>query len=351
MRNSMQRSQSRENQNAAPTRWIANATVALLPVLACFLGGATEKWEEGLVITFLAVFLLVRPPRFSFGALTNLVLLTLFILAALAFLPARWFFQPEWRATFVNDFGIQLPSTLTPQPWITLSYLASFAAGLTWLYVVSTQDLELREARFQLRLFSCGVALLAAICIALYLAHTTLPFWHNAQNFGPFPNRNQTGDLFGLAAIMILACGQDDLRKGRKRWIVWTLALVLIVAAMILNFSRSAIGILLAGSAFLLGALSIRQRSPSRLALGVSFLLLLLTALLLFGGETFERFHLRDFGSASISTDFRSRIFHDAFRLIRDSPWCGIGFGNFESIFAIFRDGSLSDPRVLHPES
>jgi hypothetical protein len=351
MRNSMQRSQSRENQNAAPTRWIANATVALLPVLACFLGGATEKWEEGLVITVLALYLLVRPPRFSLGTLTNLVFLTLFILAAVAFLPARWFFQPEWRAAFVNDLGIHLPSTLTSQPWITLSYLVSFAAGLSWLYVVSTQDLELREARFQLRLFTSGIALLAAICIAFYLAHTTLPFWHNEQNFGPFPNRNQTGDLFGLAAITILACGQDDLRKRRKRWIVWTLVLVLIVAAILLNFSRSGIGILVAGSALWLAAFAFRQRSPSRLALGVSFFLLLLTALLLFGGQTFERFHFRDFGSAGISTDFRWQIFHDTFRLIRNSPWCGIGFGNFESIFAIFRDASLSDQRALHPES
>src|SRR5438128_8326648 len=116
MPNSMERSRSRENQNAAPTRWIANATVALLPVLACFLGGATEKWEEGLVVTVLALYLLVRPPRFSLGALTNLVLLTLFILAAVAFLPALWFFQPEWRATFANDLGIRLPSTSTPQP-------------------------------------------------------------------------------------------------------------------------------------------------------------------------------------------------------------------------------------------
>ena len=347
----MQRSQLRENKEAATTRWIADATVALLPVLACFLAGATQKWEEGLVITLLALYLLVRPPRFSLGALTNLVLLTLFILAAVAFLPARWFFQPEWRATFVNDFGIQLPSTLTPQPWITLSYLVSFAAGLSWLYVVSTQDLELREARFQLRLFTGGIALLAAICIAFYLAHTTLPFWHNEQNFGPFPNRNQTGDLFGVTAIMILACGQDDLRKRRKRWIVWILGLVFVVTAIILNFSRSGIGVLVAGSAFWLGAFAFRQRSPLRLALGVSFLILLLTALLLFGEQIFERFHLRDFGSAGISTDFRWRIFHDTFRLIRNSPWCGIGFGNFESIFAIFRDASLNDRRALHPES
>jgi O-antigen ligase/tetratricopeptide (TPR) repeat protein len=354
MRNSVQQFQSRENQKSATTRWIANGTVALLPVLACFLGGATQKWEEGLVITVLAMYLLLRPPRFSLGALTNLVLLTLFILAAVAFLPARWFFQPEWRVALVNDFGIQLPSTLTPQPCITLSYLVTFVAGLSWLYIVSTQDLELHEVRFQLRLFTGGIALLAAICVALYLARTTLPFWHNEQNFGPFPNRNQTVDLFGLTAIVILACSQDDLRKRRRRWIVWILALVLIGAAIILNFSRSGIVILVAGSAFWLGALAFRQRSPWRLALGISLLLLLLlllTALLLFGGQTFERFHLRDFIPFGASTNFRWRIFHDTFRLIRNSPWCGIGFGNFESIFAIFRDASLGDLRALHPES
>src|SRR4029453_12974726 len=112
MRNSEQQSQSRENQKSAvTTSWIANATVALLPVLACFLAGGTQKWEEGLVITVLGFCLLVRPPRFSLGVITNLVLFTLFILAAVALLPAHWFFQPEWRAAFVNDLAMQLFST------------------------------------------------------------------------------------------------------------------------------------------------------------------------------------------------------------------------------------------------
>src|SRR5205823_2054460 len=181
--------------------------------------------------TLLSLCLLVRPPRFSLGTLTNVVLLILFILAAVALFPARWFFQPEWRATLVNDFGTQLPSTVTPQPWITLGCLVSFATGLSWLYIVSTQDLERREVRFQLRLFTSGIAFLAAISIALHLARTTLSFWQNEQNFGPFPNRSQTGALFALAAIVILACAQNDLRKRRKRWIVWILALVLIGAA------------------------------------------------------------------------------------------------------------------------
>ena len=342
---------SRAGQNAVLPRWITNTAVALLPILACFLGGATQKWGEGIVVAFLGLYLLAFPPRFSLGALTNLVLVLLFVLAAIAFLPAGWFFEPRWRAAFINDFAIQIPSTLSPQPWITLSCLISFAAGLSWLYAVCSQELELREVRSQLRLFTIGIVALAAVCVLLHLAHTTVPFWHNERNFGPFPNRNQTGDLFGLAAIMILACGQDDIRKGKRRWVIWIAGLAIVVAALILNFSRAGIGILIAGSAFWLGAFALRKRSPSRLALGFSFLLLLLTALLLFGGQTFERFHLRGFGDTGLTTDFRWRIFHDVFQMIHDSPWCGIGFGNFEGVFAIFRDASLSDRRALHPES
>src|SRR5437588_1230753 len=334
-----------------PGRWLSHAFIALLPVLACFLGGGTQKWGEGIVVAFLGLYLFARPPHFSLGLAANLVLLAFLLWSLIAFLPASWFFQPDWRATYLNDFGISLSATLSPQPWITLTCLCSFVAGLSWLYVVCAQQLELREARLQLRLFTAGMVLLAAICILFWLAKTSPPFWHNERNFGPFPNRNQTGNLFGLTAIMILACGQDDLRKGRKRWILWGAALALMVTAIILNFSRAGIGILVAGSALWLGVFSLRQRSPSRIALVISFLLLLLTALLLFGGQTLERFHLRNLANAGLSTDFRWRIFSDVFQLIRDSPWAGIGFGNFEEVFAIFRAASYSDRRAIHPES
>lgn len=343
----MQGSQSRENQSAT-TGWMATAFLALLPVLACFLAGGTQKWEEGVVITLLGLFLLVRPPRFSLGVITNLVLLTLFILAAVALLPANWFFQPEWRAAFVNNFAIRLPSTLTPQPWITLGYLVSFAAGLSWFYVVSAQDLGLREMRFQLRLFTVGITFLATISIAFYLAGIAPSFWHNERNFGPFPNPNQTGDLFALTAIMILACVQDDFRKRRRRWIAWILALVLIGTAIVLNSSWAGIAMLVVGSAFWFGALVFQKRS--RLTLGVFFIFLLVTAFVVIDGQIFQRLHLGNFESG-VSPDLRWRNFQDTFRLIRDSPWSGIGFGNFESIFAISRDASLSDPRALHPES
>jgi tetratricopeptide (TPR) repeat protein len=333
------------------------AFLALLPVLACFLGGATQKWSEGIIVALLGIFLLARPPRHSLGVGINLSLLALLLWSTTAFFSADWFYHPNWRATGFTDFGIVLPSTVSPQPWLTLTWMLSLLAGLSWFYVMCSEQLGLHEARTTLRFFTGGVIMLAAVCILFWLAKSAPPFWHNERNFGPFPNRNQTGNLFGLAAIMSLACGQDDFRKNRKRWMFWGIGFAVLTAAVILNFSRAGIGLLVGGSALWLGAFSLCQqcqrqsRSLSSIAVGASVLLLLFTALLLFGGQTLERFHLRSLGNVGTSTDFRWRIFSDVFQLIKDSPFVGIGLGNFENVFAIFRAASYSDRRAIHPES
>jgi hypothetical protein len=77
----------------------------------------------------------------------------------------------------------------------------------------------------------------------------------------------------------------------------------------------------------------------------------LLTVLLLFGGKTLERFNFRGGDGAGITTDFRWLIFRDALELIHSSPWCGIGLGNFQPVFAVFRHASIEQNRALHPES
>ncbi len=329
----------------------SGTAAALLPVLACFLGGGTAKWAEGIVVGLLGLLLLVRPPRVSLGRVTNVVFVLFVSLAAIAFLPANWFFAPAWRTILVEDFGIPLPHTASAQPWISATCLVSLIAGISWLYFVSTLELELRSVRFQLRLFVTGIIFLAAISIVLYLAHWSPPFWINQRNFGPFPNRNQTGDLFGIASIVVLACGQDDLRRSRNRWVLWLAGLGILVTALILNLSRAGIAILVGGSALWVVVVTLRQRSSARIALGFSFLLLLVSAILLLGGQTLERFHLHGFGGTGITVDFRWKIFHDAFELIRASPWCGIGLGNFDAVFATFRHESLTETRALHPES
>jgi hypothetical protein len=124
-----------------------------------------------------------------------------------------------------------------------------------------------------------------------------------------------------------------------------------LIAAVVLNLSRAGLALVVGGSALWIALVALRQRAPGRIALALSFLLVLLTVILLMGGQTLERFHLRGLEGPGISSDFRWLIFRDAFQLIQASPWCGIGLGNFESVFAIFRAASWADTRSLHPES
>ena len=342
----------RSRRTAAKTLSWHDFAAPLLPVLACFLGGATQKWAEGVVVAILGVLLLLRPPRLSLGAVLNAILLGFIACAATAFLPARWFSQPAWRQALVSDFGVTLPTTLSPQPWLSLGAFLSLVAGISWLYLVASQELDVRAVRHQLRLFAAGVGVLAGLAIALYLAGTALPFWINQRGFGPFPNRNQTADLLGITAVVILACGHDDLRQGRKRWMFWLAALGAVIAAIVLNFSRAGLAILIAGSALWLVSFAFRRGSGARLAVGASVLLGLLTLVLVFGGKTLERFNLRGEGSGvTVTSDFRWLIFQDAWQLIRASPPTGIGLGNFEPVFATFREASFGQAKALHPES
>src|ERR1051325_4861532 len=282
MRDPTPDSNLQRRQAMTTSQWATNAVIALLPVLACFLGGSTQKWAEGIVVAILGLYLLAKPPRASLGLAINCLLLALVASTAIAFLPASWFSFPTWRNAFVNDFGIQLPQTVSPQPWITGTGLISLIAGLAWLYVVTTQGIGLRSTRHQLRIFVIGVTCLAGICIVLYSVHAAFPFWKNERGFGPFPNRNHTANLFGITAIVLLACGQDDLRHRRKSWFFWLVALGILVTAIILDYSRAGIAILVGGSALWIAVVALRQRSPALIALGFSFLLLLSTAVLLF---------------------------------------------------------------------
>lgn len=330
--------------------WVTIA-LAFLVVLASFLGGATQRWSQAIVIGGFALLLLVYPPRLSLGPVLNTLALLFLALAGVAFLPARWFVLPDWRVALTKDFSLQLPQTLSPQPWLTLDSLFTLIAGLAWIYYVAALHSDLRDVRRTARAFAGGMIALAGLCIYLHLTHSALPFWHNERGFGPFPNRNQTGDLFGISTLVALGCMQDDFRRGHKRWILWLFGAGVLIAALVLAFSRAGILILVVGVTAWLVRLAFRKWSAAGIAVALSALLTLLAGLLIFGGETIERFHLSLGSEGTITSDYRWLIFSDAWTMIKASPWCGVGLGNFESVFALFRDVSRGVTRSLHPES
>ena len=105
-------------------------TLAILPA---FLGGATARWSEGIVLLLFGIVLFVRPPRVSLGRPLEFTSLAFFVCALAAFLPANWFAIPQWRTVVTGDLGIPLAGSITPQPWLTLEAMLLLAAGLVGL--------------------------------------------------------------------------------------------------------------------------------------------------------------------------------------------------------------------------
>lgn len=334
---------------ASPAQWGRSVFISLLPVFACFLGGGEIKWAEGLIVLLLGLFLVLQPPRRSLGWPLNVTFTAFALCAVLSYLPQAWSVTPAWRITLVKDYAIALPGSITPQPWLTAGCLASLIAALAWLYRVSAQDLELRIARFQLRLFSGGVVTIAALSIFLYFTRNPLPFWQNDQGFGPFVNREQTADLFGITSILILAAGQDDIRHRRIRWVLWTIALITVIAAILLNSSRAGVVILLGCSAIWIGTITICIGCGGRVALPISFLLLLVSILLIFWTPPWKRYQ-NLFGN-DFASQLQWPVPHDIWTAISSSPLTGIGLGNFNPVFELAAGPSHGGAPHFPPEN
>src|SRR5258705_12725783 len=86
-----------------PAQWARSFFIALLPVFAVFLGGATSKWAEGIVVALLGLFLIFQPPRRSLGWKINTVFVAFALCGLGRFLPPGLVFTPRLRTALQND--------------------------------------------------------------------------------------------------------------------------------------------------------------------------------------------------------------------------------------------------------
>ncbi len=325
------------------------------------------------MLVLVGAVLLVAPPKFSLGWRLNGVMFALLALALTAFLPARWFGVPAWRAALTDDFQTPLPATLSPQPWLSVDEIAIFVLGLGWLYLLATANWKTGERLRAARIYALGVAGLGAVFVACNRLNLNPSFWHATRDFGPFPNRNQTADFLAVGALPALACARVAWRARRFPAVAgWLAAWMVTAVGVFNNYSRAGVGILFAGTAAFLGYETLRRRAGNggrggrggadeggfgrrgrALAVAASLVLLLASGFFVLGGETMERVRGEVAGASvgTVTSEFRLRIQRDALDLIAASPWPGVGLGNFTAVFADFRTRSAVPARAVHPES
>src|SRR5206468_1959432 len=145
-------------------------------------------------------------------------------------------------------------------------------------------------------------------------------------------NRNQTGTLMALGAMLSFGLCAYSIRVGRTQAPLWAMASGICLVALLYSNSRGPLCLLALGS--FCGILIQQRISAKGFAIAASAVLLIWSAILLIGGHVTDRL----LGLFNEGVGLRVHIYQDTFQLLRTVPFAGIGLGNFDAIFPWFRN-------------
>jgi O-antigen ligase/tetratricopeptide (TPR) repeat protein len=336
-----------ESARPALQRW----TIVLTALLAPTLGGSTEPWSQAVILALIASAIFLRAPGLFVGKAFAGIALAALVLGALAWAPASFWGETWWRRILIQELGMKLPGTFSVQPWLSADAFVLLTSGILWLVLLAAQEWTNVERRWLARRVCGGFILLATAWLVVHYAGWKVPIWICDRNFGPFPNRNQTGDLLATWSVIAAACAAEDYRRGRWSGTFWLAGIAVFLWGLVVNYSRA--GVML----FFLGLVGwgtlqfVRDRSIRYLAVGFATILVAVSLFFIFGGSTLERFTTSDGLVHQPLKDFRALVFRDAWNMACRSPWTGAGLGNFEGMFTMAREASANHVRLIHPEN
>lgn len=327
--------------------YLVIALTALAPAMA----GAVEFPTQVPLLCAATLFMAMDPRRAAARVPWSVIGLAVLLVAlgASAFLPSAWLGGTSVKARLEEALDLELSTRVTLQPWLTLEALLVLGSTLLWGHYLFTRSWTLRRA--QAIGVYCGlIATLAVASLASFWHGWRPPFWPANIPFGPCPNYNETGFIFGTAAVLCfcLAFRKTHQMSVPGRAVLWLGLYLVLGAALICNRSRSGVLIFLGGPlAWLLacvGAQQMKLREAARIGLAVGLAGVLF---LIFGGVALKRF-----GDVpeTLGGDYRVLVQKDALQLARAASLVGVGAGNFSVVFPFYREASWNLKRALHPE-
>ena len=332
--------------------WIFAVLVTAGPLLF----GAVDRLVQIALVALLAAGVLLLPPAIvplsKWG--NRLLLALLALLACKELAPAEWFGATAWRTLLTRDFALALPPTHHPEPARALDAWLAGAVGAVWFLWVRRLAAERAHRAFLAWSLFAAAGLVAAVSFATRgwdaQAIYGLRFTPGWRGFGPFPNRNHTGDFLAMGAV--LGCGCVTWAGTRKKWslvIGGGLLLGLVLMALLTTESRGGLVALGLGLLVFFTLTQLRMRNRKALAVAFGAALVLGALGLAFGGPVLARFHSEQGGA--VSNAMRLRIWQDVFIMWKDAPLLGHGVDSFTQIFPFYQTFELENGVVLHPES
>lgn len=332
--------------------WIP-AAAAVAAIAACMVNGGSA-WALAIISLFTGTGLLIAPPRRYLPRALSLCLLMAVAATALAFLPASIFGPlPEWRQHLNEDWGFNLPATVSSQPLLTLGGLFTLVMSGAWFYLLAGRGMGESSRRAALRTLTLGIYLVAALALAQKLGWLYLG-WpldqpHSGLDLGPFANRNHFSGLCAIGCVLGASMAHDAYRKKSPLALPFGLGLLLPFAGIVVNTSRAGLLLFFMGLTLWLTTASIRRGFFRKIALTFSLILSAAAVLLLFGGGSGAKLAEQGLGIDRLGG--RGLIYEETFRLITQSPWIGFGLGNFDPLFSLQHQIPITTARIIHPES
>ena len=329
---------------------------AALPVVACMFGAGREAWSKGGITLLLALVLICFAPKRKLPPIALFGLLGAAFAPLLSFLPANWLFKPPaWQTALVQDWDIHLSKTLTPQAAVTMEAWLFFATCISWLAWCLTRGFSDRQRRAMIQTLTFGGILLCLLSILEGTRSISIPWWPRnllewGNAFGPFANRNHISSLAAMTCVLCAATGLDAYRRKSRLWIPCLLGFIPPVICLYMNSSRAGLILLFLGMTAWFGTIAMRRGFFKKLAVSTSLIFIISTLLVMSGGNVSKR--LTEGGLAEfVSASNRGSLFVESLKMFLDSPWTGIGLGNFDALFPQFSGMSEHIRRIIHPES
>ncbi len=329
---------------------------ASLPIVACMFGAGREAWSKGGMTILLALILIFFAPKRKLPPIALFGLLGAMLAPLLSFLPANWLFKsPAWQTALVQDWGIHLSKTLTPQASVTMEAWLFFSTCIAWLAWCLTRGFSDSQRRAMIQILTFGGILLCILSILEGTRWINIPWWPRnplewGDAFGPFANRNHISSLAAMTCVLCAATGFDAHRRKSRLWIPCLLGFIPPVICIFMNSSRAGLILLFFGMTSWFGTIAMRRGFFQKLAVSTSLIFIISTLLVMSGGNVSKR--LTEGGIAHFASDNgRGSLFVESLKMTLDSPWTGIGLGNFEAVFPQFSALSATRFRFLHPES
>ncbi|MGJ8654202.1 MAG: O-antigen ligase family protein [Opitutaceae bacterium] len=339
------------SQKAEKPIWRAYLLGFIGVVVLVLFGGSHNVLALGVSLILPGVALFLRPPESGLGKRVDFAVVGFVACLLFAFVPPLFWSSPNWRAQAAQDFGIDLPSILSVQPWVSLEACFMAVAGLAWFYAATSWSINASGRKRLFVVMSFVVAGLASFVIWGNLYGFRYPGAEESQVFSFFENQNLTANFLVLAGVASFAFTIEGLRGRKLLYLIGAAAGGLCLAALILSNCRSGVFLFFTGIGVWFLTRLRAKSVPKLFKVWFPLVLIAFSAVIVSNSGSVTR--IKNFLTAPTAWEQENRalIYQDSLGMFTDAPIFGHGVGTFAAVFPQYREHSRHFQAALHPES